>query len=117
MTHPTDIPALQALLGTVVHDDLPTISPGGPISEDAAEEMTAAIASGVDEAQASGSIVPACGILLDKLAPHVAVLQLKTARVLAGAAHLVLTNSWLGRGGEADTVRDAARARIASLGG
>lgn len=113
--HPLDNQTFQAALGAIDSGDLPTITAGGDISETAAETMTAAIATTITNAQAAGSVVTASGLVLDGLAPHVSVLSLDAARVLAGAAHLVLTGNWLGRAAEADTLRDAARARIAAL--
>jgi hypothetical protein len=98
MTHPTDIPSFRAALGAIARDDVP---------EEAAEAIAAA--------QMVVSPVPQCGQVIDALKPHVATLALPAAQVLAGAAHLVLTNAWLGRGEEADGVRDQARARIAAL--
>lgn len=100
MTHPTDIPAFRAALGALDAGDVP----------EAAVEAIAA-------AQATASPVPACGQVLDALKDHAGDLGLAAARVLAGAAHLVLTNSWLGRAEEADGIRDAARARIAAIEG
>jgi hypothetical protein len=96
--HPTDIPAFQSAIGALDTDSAP----------EAAQDALLV-------AQTAGSVVTQCGGVLDALSPHVATLSLAEARVLAGAAHLVLTNGWLGRAGEADGVRDAARARIAAL--
>lgn len=98
MAHPTDIPAFRAALGEIELDGMP-------------EDVVDAIAA----AQTVVSPVPQCGQVIDALKPHVATLGLKAAQVLAGAAHLVLVNSWLGRSEEADGVRDQARARIAEL--
>lgn len=96
--HPTDIPAFQAALGALDTGDVP----------EAAQE-------GLLAAQTAGSVVTQSGLVLDALKPLVTELGLSAARVLGGAAHLVLTNSWLGRAAEADTIRDAARVRIQML--
>lgn len=98
MTHPTDIPGFQVALGALDTGDVPE-----------------AAVDAVLDAQSKVSVVIQCGSVLDALKGSVAELELDAARVLAGAAHLVLTNGWLGRAGEADTVRDQARARIAAL--
>lgn len=98
MTHPIEIPAFQAALGALDSGDVPE----------------AAVDALID-AQSKASVVPQCGATLDALKDHVATLDLGAARVLAGAAHLVLTYSWLGRAAEADGIREAARARIAEL--
>lgn len=99
MAHPTDIPSFQTHLGALISSDVP---------EDAA--------SAIAGAQAVVSVVPQCGMIVDALAPHVAELQMKAARVLAGAAHLILIHGWLGKATEADGVREQARARIAAIG-
>ncbi len=109
MTHPNDIPGLRALLSTIDAGDLPTIA-GDPTA-------TAAIVTAIEAAQGTVSAVPQCGQIIDALKPHVEILGLSAARLLACAAHLVLTGSWLGRAEEADEVRDQARARIAVLEG
>jgi len=106
MTHPTDIPTFQAALGALTNPDLPSL-------ED--EEASVALQAKIADAQATTSVVPQCGLVLDALKDHAATLGLNGSRVLAGAAHLVLTNGWLGRAGEADGIRDAARTRIAAL--
>ena len=98
MTHPTDIPAFQTALGALDTGDVPETAQDGLLA-----------------AQTAGSVVTQTGLVLDALTEHVATLNLAGARVLAGAAHLVLTNSYLGRATEADVTRDAARARIAAL--
>lgn len=100
MTHPTNIPDFQAALGALTPGDVP---------EGAVDAIAAA--------QMAISVVPQCGAVLDALRDHHATLELEAVRVLAGAAHLMLVNGFLGRAQEADGVRDQARARIAVLDG
>lgn len=115
MTHPTEIPAFRAALGTLDATDLPVIAAAGDVTQEQADAKTAAIAAAVEAAQAMASPVPASNLVLDTLKDHTAELGLAAARVLAGAAHLVLVNGWHGRAAEADEIRTAARARIAAL--
>jgi hypothetical protein len=117
MAHPTDIPGFRTALGALDAGDLPVIAPGDGVTEEQADAATAAILGAIQDAQATVSPVPQCGQVLDTLKDHAADLGLAAARVLAAAAHLVLTNSWLGRAEEADGIRDAARARIAAIEG
>lgn len=117
MTHPTDIPGLRAALFALDAGDLPTIPTSEGVSYEQAQAATDAVVTALQAAQATVSPVPQCGQIVDALKPHVEILGLDAARLLACAAHLILTNSWLGRAEEADEVRDQARARIAALGG
>jgi hypothetical protein len=98
MPHPTEIPGVRAAVAAVDVDALP---------EDKREAFIAA--------QGHASPVPMCGAVMDILGPLAAELDESAANALAGAAHLVLVNSWLGRSEEADTLRDAARARLTAL--
>lgn len=135
MNHPIDIPGFKTALGALTTNDLPTVEPVIPpaptdeMDEEAqaaaalaaeaavaaAEAATEAVAAMIEEAQHTGSVVPQCGLVLDALYPHVASLSLPAAKVLAGAAHLVLLHNYMSRASEADTARDAARVRIQML--
>ena len=81
---------------------------------DASDVPSGALA-GISAAQQASSIVAQTSQVLDALKPHVATLGIDAAACLAGAAHLILVNTWMQRAEEADTVRDQARARIAAL--
>lgn len=107
-TFPTDTPAVRAALLAYA---LPSAAPDG-VEPEAWEQVGDALAT----AQGFASPVQQIVTTFDALSPHVASLDESGARLLAGCSHLIMTNAWHGKGGEASGVRDSAIARLVALG-
>lgn len=104
-TYPRTIPDVRDAL-------LPYELPAAP---EEGEDPLAAARLALADAQGKASPVVACVLVFDALKGHVSDLDEDGARLLAGCAHLIMTNAWHGKGDEASDVRDTALARLEAL--
>jgi len=81
------------------------------LSEEVLEGVETALAAAILQTSPVEKIVAAFNIL----GPHVAVLDLEGAQILAGAAELITLHNFHGKNSEALGVRDAAIARLEAL--
>jgi hypothetical protein len=110
MEHP--MPTYPQEITSVRNALLPYVLPAAPAES---EDPLAAARLALAEAQEKPSPVVQCVMVFDALKDHVETLDTDGARLLAGCAHLIATNAWHGKGGEALGVRDSAVARLVAL--